>query len=58
MPDDVRAALDRFQNFAGRFSGSEPIDQASGFTSADAQLLIGEIEMAAHSHAVDESPID
>lgn len=46
MTSDVRAALERFQNFVGRFSQSGIIDTASGFTTGDATLLIGEIELA------------
>jgi hypothetical protein len=47
MPDDVQAALDRFQSFLEHYGTDEVIDQRSGFTANDAQLLIGEIEMAA-----------
>ena len=46
MTNDVRAALDRFQNFTGRFSHEGVIDEASGFTTGDAALLIGELELA------------
>lgn len=46
MTNDVRAALDRFQSFIGRFSQSGIVDAASGFTTGDAALLIGEIELA------------
>ena len=58
MRDDVQAALERFQIFAGGFSTGSVIDKTSGFTPADAQLLIGEIEMAAHQQPSEESPID
>ncbi|CCW16312.1 hypothetical protein EBBID32_6450 [Sphingobium indicum BiD32] len=46
MTSDVRAALDRFENFIGRFSQSGIIDATSGFTTGDAALLIGEIELS------------
>ncbi|MEC3948380.1 hypothetical protein [Sphingobium sp. HWE2-09] len=59
MPDDVPAALERFQRFIGSFSSDAMIDADSGFTAADGILLAGEIEMAAHQpQADDESPID
>jgi hypothetical protein len=58
MPDDVNAALERFQNYAGAFSAGSVIDDTSGFTVADAQLLIGQIEMTAHYESPDENPID
>lgn len=45
MPDDVRAALERFQLFLGKHGG-EVIDEESGFTAADGQLIAGEVEMS------------
>lgn len=54
MTSDVRAALDRFENFIGRFSQSGIIDAASGFTTGDAALLIGEIELADAQRRVEE----
>jgi hypothetical protein len=58
MPDDVRAALDRFQQFLGRYAGDDVIDQESGFTAADGQLLAGEVEMSSAHSEPDENPID
>lgn len=59
MPEDVRAALERFQQFVGGFEAGTEIDSKSGFTTADAMLLIGEVEMAAAQHrSEDESPIE
>lgn len=57
MPDDVRAALERFQQFLGKHSGGDVIDADSGFTVADGQLLAGEIEMTAHGQDAEEDPI-
>lgn len=58
MPEDVCAALERFQQFIGGFSAGAEIDSKSGFTTADAMLLIGEVEMAASQHRQeDENPI-
>jgi hypothetical protein len=47
MPDDVQAALARFQSFLEHYGIDAVIDARSGFTASDAQLLIGEIELAA-----------
>lgn len=58
MPDDVAAALERFQTFIGRYSGDEVIDEQSGFTVADGILIAGEVEMSAASPGPDENPID
>jgi hypothetical protein len=49
MPDDVQAALERFQSFIGRLGLDAVIDKESGFTTNDAELLIGEIEIAAQA---------
>lgn len=57
MSEDVTAALERFQNFTGRFSDDWVIDEQSGFTFGDAMLLIGEVE-SARMEPVDENPID
>ncbi len=57
MPEDVRAALERFQNFLGKFSGGI-IDQESGFTVADGTMIVGEIEMSSAHSEPDENPID
>ena len=57
MPDDVRAALERFQQFLGKHSGSDVIDADSGFTVADGQLIAGEVEMAAHGQDIEENPM-
>lgn len=58
MPEDVRAALERFQTFIEQFPGGNIIDATSGFTVSDGMLLVGEVEMSAsHSHR-DEDPID
>lgn len=59
MPEDVRAALERFQQFIAGFEAGTEIDGKSGFTTADAMLLVGEVEMAASQHRVeDENPIE
>lgn len=59
MPEDVRAALERFQQFVGSFEAGAEIDGKSGFTTADAMLLIGEVELAARQHRVeDEDPFE
>lgn len=58
MPDDVRAALERFQLFIGRYSGDDVIDQQSGFSAADGNLLAGEVEMSTVHTEPDENPID
>ncbi|WP_157134611.1 hypothetical protein [Sphingomonas sp. PAMC 26605] len=50
MPDDVNAALERFQNFLGHCP-DELVDAASGFTKSDGMLLVGEVGL---SHAHDE----
>ena len=54
MTNDVRVALDRFQTFIGRFRQDAIIDQASGFTTGDAALLIGEIAMADAQRRMEE----
>lgn len=54
MPDDVEAALDRFQSFVGRLGIDAIIDPESGFTASDAQLLIGEIELAVDARRIEE----
>ncbi len=58
MTDDVREALDRFQDFVGRFGMDAVIDARSGFSTGDATLLIGEIELAAQSHLNDRDISD
>lgn len=58
MPDDVRAALERFQQFLGQYQGDDVIDEASGFKVSDGTLLAGEIEMLAGHQEPDENPID
>ena len=58
MPDDVSAALERFQTFIGRYSGGEVIDEKSGFTVADGMLIVGEVEMSTAHSEPDENPID
>jgi len=49
MPDDVNAALDRFERFLARFGTDAVVDPDSGFTVGDAYLLIGEVQMAAQN---------
>lgn len=58
MPDDVRAALERFQQFLGQYQGDDVIDEASGFKVSDGTLLAGEIETLAGHQELDENPID
>jgi len=58
MPDDVKAALERFQLFIGRYAGDEVIDQESGFTAVDGNLLAGEVEMSSAHTEPEENPID
>ncbi|CAN5442322.1 hypothetical protein BH10PSE12_BH10PSE12_23470 [soil metagenome] len=53
MPDDVQAALERFQTFLDHYGIDAVIDARSGFTANDAQLLIGEIELAAQERRRD-----
>lgn len=55
MPDDVSAALERFQTFLGKFT--EMIDEDSGFTVADGMLLVGEVQTNSHA-AAEDNPID
>ncbi|MFX4083641.1 hypothetical protein ACKU27_00905 [Sphingobium yanoikuyae] len=57
MPDDVRAALNRFQNFLGRYA-EQVIDEESGFSWADGMMLVGEVEMSTAHLPPDEQPID
>lgn len=58
MPEDVSAALERFERFLGRFAAGATIDAESGFTVADGMLLVGEVELS-HAHSEpDEDPID
>jgi len=47
MPEDVNEALERFRIFLDRFSLDATIDEESGFTANDGNLLAGEIEMLA-----------
>jgi hypothetical protein len=58
MPDDVSAALERFQQFLGQYRGDEVIDEASGFNFSDGMLLAGEIELLAGRREPDENPMD
>lgn len=58
MPDDVAAALERFQTFLGKFSGGGVIDEESGFTQSDGMLIVGEVEMSTAHSQPDENPID
>jgi len=58
MPEDVKAALDRFQDFLGQHSGEDVIDPQSGFTVADGMLLAGEIELGATRSEPSENPVD
>lgn len=46
MPDDIAAALGRFQAFLDRYDPVSTIDEASGFTAADGLLLAAELELA------------
>lgn len=57
MPDDVKAALERFQNFLGTHDG-DVIDEGSGFTVADGMLLAGEIELGATRSEPEENTIE
>lgn len=57
MPDDVNAALERFQTFLGNIHG-DLVDEKSGFTVSDGMLLVGEVTLS-HAHSEqDESPFD
>lgn len=59
MPEDVAAALERFQNFTGRFSADDwVIDEQSGFTFGDAMVLVAEVETAGNQEVVTENVID
>ncbi len=58
MPDDIRAALERFHAFLATHSGEGMIDGESGFTVDDGLLLAGEVEGAlSRMHQLDEPPI-
>lgn len=57
MPDDVAAALERFQRFIGRYSAAEVIDEESGFSVSDGMLIVGEVEMSAAHTESDENTI-
>lgn len=57
MPDDVAAALERFQTFLGKHGAGGVIDQDSGFTVADGMLLVGEVQTNSHT-AAEDNPID
>lgn len=48
IPNDVNAALERFQNFLGSHP-DELIDSTSGFTKSDGMLLVGEVGLS-HAH--------
>ena len=48
IPDDVNAALERFQKFLGS-RPDEMIDATSGFTKSDGMLLVGEVGLS-HAH--------
>lgn len=58
MPEDVTAAIDRLQQFIGRLGMDAIVDEASGFSVADATLLIGEVEMAAAQHRDNRGEFD
>jgi hypothetical protein len=53
VPDDVDAALERFRAFLARYGMDEVIDVGSGFSTNDAQLIIGEVELAAQERRKD-----
>lgn len=57
MPDDVAAALERFQTFLGKHGAGGVIDEDSGFTVADGMLLVGEVQTNSHA-AAEDNPID
>lgn len=57
MPDDVRAALERFQNFLGRHA-EQVIDEESGFSWADGMMLAGEVEMSTAHLRPDDQPVE
>ena len=59
MPDDVKAALDRFEKFLAQFPGGSVIDDKTGFTSNDGFLIYSELQMLEEHHSEpDEDPID
>ncbi|MEJ7934627.1 hypothetical protein WG907_10200 [Sphingobium sp. AN558] len=58
MPEDVIAALERLQQFIGRLGMDAVVDVQSGFTVADATLLIGEVEMGLSRHRDDVRAFD
>ena len=58
MPEDVNAAMLRFEAFLSRWPGGGLIDEQSGFTSNDGFLIYSELEMLEQRHApADEDPI-
>lgn len=58
MPEDVIAALERLQQFIGRLGIGAIIDVQSGFSVADATLLIGEVETAMGHHREEDRELD
>ena len=54
MPDDVQAALERFQLFLSGFRQDEIIDSTSGFSASDATLLMGEVESAMQHRRIEQ----
>jgi hypothetical protein len=56
MPDDLREALQRFELFLESHGTDQVIDAASGFTTNDAYLLLGELEMTRSMVGGDNEP--
>lgn len=46
MEDDIEGALTRFELFLESKESNSVIDSESGFTTNDAQLLLGQIKLA------------
>ncbi|BBD01828.1 hypothetical protein [Sphingobium sp. YG1] len=46
MPEEVRAALERFHAFLNKHSGEGALDAETGFTVDDGMMLANEVEVA------------
>lgn len=58
MPEDVRAALERFHAFLAKHSAEGALDAETGFTVDDGMMLANEVELAlSRMHPTDSPPI-
>ena len=58
MNDELNAAMERFQLLIGRYATGDVIDEQTGFTAADGQMIAAEVQMAQHQEPPEENPID